>query len=94
VSRDYLLRVGKIIEPEVQGATGGDHYAVGADRIAVRKENRDRDVGVGIAGIQDAGGLVRDQRTVRKRALRGDISFRDRPSLVSNRVHRLAFFCR
>jgi hypothetical protein len=62
----YLLRVGKIIEPEVQGCDGRRPLRGRGRRIAVRKENRDRDVGVGIAGIQDAGGLVRDQRTVRK----------------------------
>jgi hypothetical protein len=37
---------------------------------------------------------VRYQRTVGKRALRGDISFRDRPTLMSHRVHLMAFFCR
>src|SRR5215469_15726600 len=54
------------------------------------KEYGDADMGRLIAGIKNAGGLMRDQRRLRKRALPGDVALRNGPTRLSQHRH----FCR
>src|SRR5258708_40249502 len=75
----------------MQGAGRRSRDPVGADRLAISKEDRNRDMRVPIAGVENASGLVRNQRTVGEGALGRNISFRDGPSLAPDRVqpHRI-----
>src|SRR5262249_3646493 len=86
VARDRL-RVVKIIEAQVQRAAGGDGHAVRADRLPAGEENGNRDARVALSGIENAGGLVGDQRAVGKGAFGGYVTFGDGPSPASNGLH-------
>src|SRR5690349_617642 len=56
-------------------------------RLAIGEEYGDADMSRIIAGIKNAGGLVRDQRRIRERALRGNVAFRYGPTRLSQRRH-------
>lgn len=75
----------EIIETKVQGAPRFDRDQIRADRIAIGEEHRDAYMYGRLARIENAGGLVRDQRRIGERTLRGNITFRDRPVRLSNR---------
>lgn len=64
----HRLRVVEIIEAQVQGAARRHRYLIRPDRFLVGEEQGDDDVRVAVAGVEDAGGLVRDQRPFGKRA--------------------------
>src|SRR5262249_8310485 len=86
VARDRLGIV-EVVETQVQRAPGSDGDAVGADRLPVGEEDGDRDMRIAVAGVDDAGGLVRDQRAVGERALRRNVTLGDGPALASNALH-------
>src|SRR5437660_9681708 len=76
----------------MQRASGSDGHAVGADRLPVGEEDGNGDARVLLAGVEDAGGLVGDERAVGKRAFGGDIAFRDCPSSPSDGLHAVPPF--
>src|SRR5262249_60868911 len=61
--------------------------AVGTARIQVGEEDGDRDMSIAVAGVDDAGGLVRYQRAVGERALRRNVTLGDGPAPASNALH-------
>src|SRR5262249_5760983 len=63
-----------------------------AGRLAVGEENGNRDARVAFPGIEDASGLVGDQRAVGKGAFGGDVTFGDCPSPASNGLHAVTPF--
>src|SRR6516162_2331652 len=91
VARDRL-RVVKIIKAQVQRAACGDGHAVRADRLAVGEENGNRDARVTLPGVENASGLVGDQRAVGKGAFGGNVTFGDCPSPASNGLHAVPPF--
>src|SRR5208282_6937152 len=60
---------------------------VGANRLTVGEEDGDIDVRCLVAGVEDAGGLVRDQGAIGKRTLRRDVSFGNSPTPAADRLH-------
>jgi len=58
--------------------------AVWADRLTVGEEDGDIDVRCLVAGVENAGSLVRDQSAIGKRALRRDVSFGNGPTLAAD----------
>ena len=80
-------RLFKIIEAQMQRAPRSDCNPIRADRLAIGQEYGDRDVRVPIAGIEDAGGLMRDQGVIGERTLRRNISFGNGPTLTADRFH-------
>src|SRR5215831_17017170 len=91
VARDRL-RVVEIIEAQVQRAAGGDGHAVRAGRLAVGEENGNRDARLALPGVENASGLVGDQRAVGKGAFGGNVTFGDCPSPASNGLHAVPPF--
>src|SRR5208282_3990720 len=67
---------------------------VGANRLTVGEEDGDIDVRCLVAGVEDAGSLVRDQSAIGKRALRRDVSFGNSPTLAADRLHNHLFAAR
>ena len=53
----------------MQRPTRRNYNAVVPDRLTVREEDGDIDVRFPVAGVEDAGGFVRDQGAIGKRAL-------------------------
>jgi hypothetical protein len=70
----------------------GDGQVVRADGLAISEKNRDCHMCVTIAGIEDASGLVRDERAMRERAFGGNVSLRDGPSPPTDRFHAMTPF--
>src|SRR6516164_2774216 len=91
VARDRL-RVVEIVEAQMQRAPGGDGHAVRADRLPVGEEDGNGDARVLLAGVEDAGGLVGNERAVGKRAFGGNVAFRDCPSSPSDGLHAVPPF--
>src|SRR5215471_4199629 len=77
----------EIIETKVQRAPRFDRDQIRADRIAIAEEHRDAYTRGRVARVENAGRLVRDQRWIGERTLRGNITFRDRPMRLSKRRH-------
>src|SRR5262245_39169337 len=71
----------------MQRPSRGERHAIRADRLAVGEVDGDRDMGVAIRGIENAGGLVRDQGAVGKRAFGRNVALGDRPPLASDWLH-------
>src|SRR5208282_5700915 len=67
---------------------------VGANRLTVGEEDGDIDVRCLVAGVEDAGSLVRDQSAIGKRTLRRDVSFGNSPMLAAYRLHDHLFAVR
>src|SRR5439155_3039220 len=81
------LRIIEIIKAQVQRAPAGDGGAIRPDWLPIGEKNGNGHVGVTFAGIEDAGGLVRDQLAIGIRAFGGNISLRNRPSPAADGLH-------
>src|SRR5690242_16896009 len=77
-------RIGQVVEAQMQGAPRADRYGVGTDRIAILEVKRDGDFGVTIAGVQEADGLVRDERMRLAHALARNVALGDSPTTMSD----------
>jgi hypothetical protein len=62
-------------------------------RLAIGEEYSDADMSRFIAGIENASGLVRDQRRIRERALRWNVTFRYGPTICPSAVIFAARVC-
>src|SRR3569832_2087926 len=71
----------------MQCAPRANGHHVRTDWIAILEVKRDVDFGVAIAGVQEADGLVRDERVRLADALAWDIAFSDSPATMSDRGH-------
>ena len=56
----------EIVETQMQRPACGNGQAIRADGIAISEKNCDRHMCVTIACVEDASGLVRDERAMRK----------------------------
>src|SRR5690554_1933627 len=83
VARQWL-RILEVVEAQVQRAARGNRYPVGADRFAVGEVQGDGHVCVVVAGVEEARGLVGDERRVVVVAVAGDVAFGDRPGTPAN----------
>ena len=77
----------EIVETQMQRATRRHCNPVGADRIAIGKEDGKRDKRVAVAGIQDASSLVGNEVAIREGTLRRNVPFGNRPALAADGVH-------
>jgi hypothetical protein len=85
-SRDGL-GVPQVVEPEVKRSSRRHRHAVRARGLPVGEEHRDRDVRVGLAGVQETRRLVALQRApAPPRAFGRDPALRDRPGRPSDRA--------
>lgn len=71
----------------MQRAAGTDRYQIGAGGLAIGEHYGDADVGGLIRRVEDAGRLMRFQRRLGKRALRGNPAFGDGPAFLTECVH-------
>ena len=85
--RAESARVVEIVEAQMQRAARRDRHPIGPDRLAIGEEHRDPNLRVAVAGVEDAGRLVRDQRAIGKRALRRNVAFGNGPALASDGFH-------
>jgi hypothetical protein len=74
------LGIGEIVEAHVAGAPGRDGDFIRSGRIAVGKIDRDLDVGVAVAGVEQADRLVADHLRLRPVAPGRDVPLGDRPA--------------
>src|SRR5207244_9995983 len=88
VARDRCRAV-EIVEPQVQRAARLDSDKVRADRFAIGEEHGDADMRGYVTRVENAGGLMRDQRRIGERALRWNIAFRNGPVFLSEHRHVL-----
>jgi hypothetical protein len=78
-------RFREIVKAQMQRAPRRYRNPVGADRIAVGKEDGERNVRDAAAGVENAGGLVRNKCAVGKGTLR-----RNGPSAIAQRLRPMA----
>jgi len=77
----------KVVETKMQRAPRRNGHPVGADRLAAGEKERDVDMRLLVARIENARRLVRNERLVRKRALRGNVTFGDGPAPAPDGLH-------
>src|SRR5690606_26432392 len=86
VLRDRL-RILERVEAQVVRTPRRHGDGVRAGRLAVGEEHGDAYRGLGVAGVEDAAGLVAFQLRRGAVAPGRDVAFGDRPALASDRVH-------
>ncbi len=81
------FRVGEVVEPDMPGAAGGNGELVGPGRVAIGEEDRDAHVGVNLAGVEDADGLVAGHGRLGAGAAIGDVPLGNGPPSRAYRLH-------
>jgi hypothetical protein len=80
-------RFAEIVETQMQRAPRRNGHPIRADRLAIGEKDRNVDMRLVIAGIENARGLVRNQRLLQKRASRRDMPFGNGPAPASDGLH-------
>jgi hypothetical protein len=78
----------EVVETQMKCTARRDDHMERSEGLAIREKNRDGDVRLLVAGIEDARGFVADQRMIGKRALRGYPPFRNGPAAASDGLHK------
>src|SRR5215216_265886 len=86
VERDWL-GVFQIVEAQMKGPPRRDDDPVRTCRVPVGEIDGEGDLGLAIAGIQDACRLMRKQGAILRAAFRGNITLGNGPPLTSDFVH-------